>query len=185
MSTSREPGLWEVDANLRPEGKSGPLVRTLASHESYYARWAESWEFQALLKARTIAGDSGLGARYEAAVAPLIWSSAGREGFVESVRAMRRRVTEHIPAEEEQRQIKLGAEGCGTSNSPSSCCNWYTARPMNCCAAATPPRPLRPSQPAATSAARTRRSLTATTATCGCSNTGSSSSSCAAPTSCP
>jgi glutamate-ammonia-ligase adenylyltransferase len=111
MSTSREPGLWEVDANLRPEGKSGPLVRTLASHESYYARWAESWEFQALLKARTIAGDTGLGARYEAAVAPLIWSSAGREGFVESVRSMRRRVTEHIPVEEEQRQIKLGRGG--------------------------------------------------------------------------
>ncbi|MGO4806707.1 bifunctional [glutamine synthetase] adenylyltransferase/[glutamine synthetase]-adenylyl-L-tyrosine phosphorylase [Arthrobacter sp. 2MCAF15] len=111
MSTSREPGLWEVDANLRPEGKSGPLVRTLASHESYYARWAESWEFQALLKARTIAGDAALGARYEAAVSPLIWSSAGREGFVESVRAMRRRVTEHIPADEEQRQIKLGRGG--------------------------------------------------------------------------
>ena len=111
MSTGREPGLWEVDANLRPEGKSGPLVRTLASHESYYARWAESWEFQALLKARTIAGDTALGARYEAAVTPLIWSSAGREGFVESVRAMRRRVTEHIPAEEEQRQIKLGRGG--------------------------------------------------------------------------
>jgi glutamate-ammonia-ligase adenylyltransferase len=111
MSTSREPGLWEVDANLRPEGKSGPLVRTLASHESYYARWAESWEFQALLKARTIAGDTVLGARYEAALTPLIWSSAGREGFVESVRAMRRRVTEHIPADEEQRQIKLGRGG--------------------------------------------------------------------------
>jgi glutamate-ammonia-ligase adenylyltransferase len=100
-----------VDANLRPEGKSGPLVRTLASHESYYARWAESWEFQALLKARTIAGDTALGARYEAALTPLIWSSAGREGFVESVRAMRRRVTEHIPADEEQRQIKLGRGG--------------------------------------------------------------------------
>ncbi|MFF2031282.1 bifunctional [glutamine synthetase] adenylyltransferase/[glutamine synthetase]-adenylyl-L-tyrosine phosphorylase [Arthrobacter sp. NPDC058192] len=111
MSTCREPGLWEVDANLRPEGKSGPLVRTLASHESYYARWAESWEFQALLKARAIAGDTDLGARYEAAVTPLIWSSAGREGFVESVRAMRRRVTEHIPADEEQRQIKLGRGG--------------------------------------------------------------------------
>ncbi|WP_457966756.1 bifunctional [glutamine synthetase] adenylyltransferase/[glutamine synthetase]-adenylyl-L-tyrosine phosphorylase [Arthrobacter sp. D1-29] len=110
-SIAREPGLWEVDANLRPEGKSGPLVRTLASHESYYARWAESWEFQALLKARTIAGDTGLGERYEKAVAPLIWSSAGRDGFVESVQAMRRRVTEHIPATEEQRQIKLGRGG--------------------------------------------------------------------------
>jgi glutamate-ammonia-ligase adenylyltransferase len=110
-SVAREPGLWEVDANLRPEGKSGPLVRTLASHESYYARWAESWEFQALLKARTIAGDRELGERYENAVAPLIWNSAGREGFVESVQAMRRRVTEHIPAAEEQRQIKLGRGG--------------------------------------------------------------------------
>lgn len=111
FSVAREPGLWEVDANLRPEGKSGPLVRTLASHESYYARWAESWEFQALLKARTIAGDRDLGERYEQAVAPLIWSSAGRDGFVESVQAMRRRVTEHIPAAEEQRQIKLGRGG--------------------------------------------------------------------------
>jgi glutamate-ammonia-ligase adenylyltransferase len=110
-SVGREPGLWEVDANLRPEGKSGPLVRTLASHESYYARWAQSWEFQALLKARTIAGDTELGAKYEAAVAPLIWSSAGRDGFVESVQAMRRRVTEHIPPAEEQRQIKLGRGG--------------------------------------------------------------------------
>lgn len=111
MSIGREPGLWEVDPNLRPEGKSGPLVRTLASHESYYARWAESWEFQALLKARTIAGDAGLGEKYEAAVAPLIWASASREGFVESVQAMRRRVTDNIPADEELRQIKLGRGG--------------------------------------------------------------------------
>ena len=105
------PGCGKSTPTCGPEGKSGPLVRTLASHESYYARWAESWEFQALLKARTIAGDTELGARYEAAVAPLIWSSAGREGFVESVRSMRRRVTEHIPADEEQRQIKLGRGG--------------------------------------------------------------------------
>ncbi|WP_104175507.1 bifunctional [glutamine synthetase] adenylyltransferase/[glutamine synthetase]-adenylyl-L-tyrosine phosphorylase [Arthrobacter sp. Y81] len=111
MSIGREPGLWEVDANLRPEGKSGPLVRTLASHQSYYARWAESWEFQALLKARTIAGDADLGAQYEAAVLPLIWGSANREGFVESVQAMRRRVTDNIPADEEQRQLKLGRGG--------------------------------------------------------------------------
>ncbi|MFF2317091.1 bifunctional [glutamine synthetase] adenylyltransferase/[glutamine synthetase]-adenylyl-L-tyrosine phosphorylase [Arthrobacter sp. NPDC058097] len=110
-SPAREPGLWEVDANLRPEGKSGPLVRTLASHQSYYARWAESWEFQALLKARTIAGDAELGARYEEAVSPLVWASANRDGFVESVQAMRRRVTEHIPPAEEQRQIKLGRGG--------------------------------------------------------------------------
>ena len=49
MATGPEPALWEVDANLRPEGKDGPLVRTLDSHVRYYKRWAKSWEFQALL----------------------------------------------------------------------------------------------------------------------------------------
>lgn len=107
----REPGLWEVDPNLRPEGKEGPLVRTLESYLSYYQRWAQSWEFQALLKARTIAGDAELGEAFEQAVAPLIWSSSEREGFVATVQAMRRRVTEHIPDAEAGRQLKLGKGG--------------------------------------------------------------------------
>ncbi|NKX50176.1 bifunctional [glutamine synthetase] adenylyltransferase/[glutamine synthetase]-adenylyl-L-tyrosine phosphorylase, partial [Arthrobacter deserti] len=106
-----EPALWEVDANLRPEGKDGPLVRTLDSHLTYSRRWAHSWEFQPLLKARAVAGDAGLGRRYEEAVGPLIWTSSEREGFVESVQAMRSRVTENIPVDERQRQIKLGRGG--------------------------------------------------------------------------
>lgn len=109
--TSSEPALWQVDPNLRPEGKSGALVRTLESHVAYYDRWAESWEFQALLKARPIAGDLQLGNAYVEALAPKVWSSAGRENFVESARRMRERVTEHIPADEVQRQIKLGPGG--------------------------------------------------------------------------
>ncbi|MCY7412483.1 MAG: bifunctional glutamine-synthetase adenylyltransferase/deadenyltransferase, partial [Salinibacterium sp.] len=96
----REPGLWEVDANLRPEGKDGALVRTLDSHLAYYDRWAKSWEFQALLKARPLAGDLELGQRYVDALAPKVWSSASRENFVESVQRMRERVTENIPPEE-------------------------------------------------------------------------------------
>ncbi len=92
-----EPPLWEVDANLRPEGKDGALVRTLDSHLAYYERWAKSWEFQALLKARPLAGDLELGQRYVDGVAPLVWSSASRENFVESVQRMRERVTAHIP----------------------------------------------------------------------------------------
>jgi len=118
MQTSRgiqelagEPGLWEVDANLRPEGKDGALVRSLESHLAYYERWAKSWEFQALLKARPLAGDLDLGARYVAAVAPFVWSSASREHFVESVQRMRERVTDNIPADEREVQVKLGPGG--------------------------------------------------------------------------
>jgi glutamate-ammonia-ligase adenylyltransferase len=106
-----EPELWEVDANLRPEGKDGALVRTLESHLAYYERWAKSWEFQALLKARPLAGDLPLGERYVEAVSPLVWSSASRDGFVESVQRMRERVTQNIPGDELDVQLKLGPGG--------------------------------------------------------------------------
>jgi glutamate-ammonia-ligase adenylyltransferase len=108
---STEPGLWEVDANLRPEGKDGALVRTLESHLAYYDRWAKSWEFQALLKARPLAGDLELGRRYVEAIAPKVWSSASRENFVDSVQRMRERVTDNIPGDELDVQLKLGPGG--------------------------------------------------------------------------
>lgn len=103
--------LWPVDAALRPEGKQGPLVRTVASHKQYYERWAKTWEFQALLKARHVAGDAELSAAYLAVVEPMVWQAAGRENFVEDVQAMRRRVEHHVPAREADRQIKLGPGG--------------------------------------------------------------------------
>lgn len=106
-----EPALWQVDPNLRPEGKAGALVRSLSSHVSYYERWAENWEFQALLKANHLAGDSLLGEEYVQAMQPFVWASAGRESFVESAQKMRERVMEHIPAAEVDRQIKLGPGG--------------------------------------------------------------------------
>jgi glutamate-ammonia-ligase adenylyltransferase len=59
--TTSEGTIFPVDPNLRPEGRSGPLVRTLASHRAYYERWAKTWEFQALVKARPVAGDPDLG----------------------------------------------------------------------------------------------------------------------------
>ncbi|MEF9872985.1 MAG: bifunctional [glutamine synthetase] adenylyltransferase/[glutamine synthetase]-adenylyl-L-tyrosine phosphorylase [Glutamicibacter sp.] len=111
MVPGPEPMLWEVDANLRPEGKDGALTRTLSSHEAYYRRWAHSWEFQALLKARAIAGDKELGRSYERMVSPMVWSSSEREGFVESVQAMRRRVSDNIDKQDVAWQIKLGPGG--------------------------------------------------------------------------
>ncbi|HEX4688149.1 MAG TPA: bifunctional [glutamine synthetase] adenylyltransferase/[glutamine synthetase]-adenylyl-L-tyrosine phosphorylase [Nocardioides sp.] len=106
-----EGTIWPVDANLRPEGKAGPLVRTLASHRVYYERWAKTWEFQALLKARAVAGDLELGRRFLSMVEPMVWQVADRDGFVGDVQAMRRRVLEAIPARDAERQLKLGAGG--------------------------------------------------------------------------
>ncbi|WP_344862060.1 bifunctional [glutamine synthetase] adenylyltransferase/[glutamine synthetase]-adenylyl-L-tyrosine phosphorylase [Planomonospora alba] len=110
-ATTPEGALWEVDAALRPEGKAGPLVRTLASHRAYYRRWAKTWEFQALLKARPVAGDAELGGRYVDAMNEMVWQASAREGFVEDVQAMRRRVEAHVRVEEAERQIKLGPGG--------------------------------------------------------------------------
>ena len=111
MAPAPEPPLWEVDANLRPEGKDGPLVRTVESYVSYYKRWAENWEFQALLKARPVAGSAHLGRRFAHAIDPFVWDSAARESFVESVQAMRARVTDNIPPAQVEQQIKLGPGG--------------------------------------------------------------------------
>ncbi|MEN9714834.1 MAG: hypothetical protein RJA35_301, partial [Actinomycetota bacterium] len=110
-ATAAEPMLWQVDPNLRPEGKSGALVRTLESHVAYYDRWAEGWEFQALLKARHLAGNASLGNEYVESLNPKVWASAKRENFVENVQKMRQRVLEHIPSNEVDRQIKLGPGG--------------------------------------------------------------------------
>ncbi|MEW2114758.1 bifunctional [glutamine synthetase] adenylyltransferase/[glutamine synthetase]-adenylyl-L-tyrosine phosphorylase [Streptomyces sp. NPDC005474] len=109
--TTIEGSIWPVDANLRPEGRNGPLVRTLSSHLAYYQRWAKTWEFQALLKARPVAGDVELGEAYVAALAPLVWHAAERDNFVVDVQKMRRRVVENIPLAEVERELKLGPGG--------------------------------------------------------------------------
>ena len=102
---------FEVDAALRPEGKHGQLVRTLDSHVAYYQRWAKTWEFQALMKARPAAGDAELGEQYIAALMPMVWTACEREDFVPEVQAMRRRVEALVPADERARELKLGTGG--------------------------------------------------------------------------
>ncbi|RRD03506.1 bifunctional [glutamine synthetase] adenylyltransferase/[glutamine synthetase]-adenylyl-L-tyrosine phosphorylase [Arachnia propionica] len=106
-----EGTIWPLDAGLRPEGRAGPLVRSLASCETYYRTWAKNWEFQALLKARPAAGDQDLGQAFCDMVAPLVWQAAGRDGFLAEARAMRQRVISLIPPKEADREIKLGVGG--------------------------------------------------------------------------
>ena len=102
---------FEVDAALRPEGKQGQLVRTLDSHIAYYERWAKTWEFQALMKARPSTGDMELGERYIEALMPMVWTACERENFVPEVQRMRRRVEELVPAGVRDRELKLGSGG--------------------------------------------------------------------------
>jgi glutamate-ammonia-ligase adenylyltransferase len=102
---------WEVDAALRPEGKAGALVRTVANHRAYYEQWASTWEFQALLKMRPVAGDPHLGRSYVDALWPLVWTAGDRPGFVAEVQAMRRRVEANIPPAQAERELKLGRGG--------------------------------------------------------------------------
>ncbi|GAB3946521.1 bifunctional [glutamine synthetase] adenylyltransferase/[glutamine synthetase]-adenylyl-L-tyrosine phosphorylase [Corynebacterium tapiri] len=102
---------FEVDANLRPEGKSGALVRTLDSHVTYYRRWAETWEFQAQLKSRPMTGDVELAQDYVDALAPMVWEASRRDSFVEDVQRMRRRVVDNVPSDLKDRELKLGSGG--------------------------------------------------------------------------
>ena len=103
--------IWEVDAALRPEGRAGQLVRTLSSHRIYYERWAKTWEFQAMLKARPSAGDLELGQAFVDLVTPMVWRAAERENFVVDAQAMRKRVVAHISARDQGRELKLGEGG--------------------------------------------------------------------------
>ena len=110
-ATTAEGSIWEVDAALRPEGKQGALVRTLPSHLGYYQRWASTWEFQALLKARYCAGDADLGNRYVDEISQFVWAAADRPDFVADVQAMRKRVEDNIASNVAERELKLGPGG--------------------------------------------------------------------------
>lgn len=105
------PPLWEIDEALRPEGKAGPLVRTVESHRHYYEKWAENWEFQALLKARFIAGNEHIGSEYIKVTRKFVWTAAERPDFVLDCRNMRKRVEDNIPKAHKEREIKLGKGG--------------------------------------------------------------------------
>ena len=56
--------IWTIDLDLRPEGKQGPLARSVEAFATYFQRWAYVWERQAMLRARPVAGDAGVAQRF-------------------------------------------------------------------------------------------------------------------------
>jgi glutamate-ammonia-ligase adenylyltransferase len=103
---------FRVDANLRPEGRDGPLVRTLDSFQAYWSRWAEPWEFQALLKARPVAGDRSLGELFSDAASKAVWERPLSSDDLRYLRAMRERTAAAMARRSAaDREIKRGHGG--------------------------------------------------------------------------
>ncbi|MGM0817987.1 MAG: bifunctional [glutamine synthetase] adenylyltransferase/[glutamine synthetase]-adenylyl-L-tyrosine phosphorylase [Actinomycetota bacterium] len=103
---------YDVDANLRPEGRDGPLSRTLEGYRAYYDRWALTWEQQALLKARPVAGDEELGARFTALAEPYVWPDRRQGSDVDEIQRMKSTVESSAAVRKAgARQVKLAPGG--------------------------------------------------------------------------
>jgi glutamate-ammonia-ligase adenylyltransferase len=102
---------WEIDADLRPEGRNGPLARSLAGFLEYWQRYAEPWEFQVLLRTRPVAGDDTLGRRFASAAEDMAYPPDGisLDRIIE-IRRMRDRIErERVrPPEAARFHVKLG-----------------------------------------------------------------------------
>lgn len=110
---SRHGDAYQLDAELRPEGRRGPLTRSLDSFARYYEEWVEPWELLALVKARPAGGDDGLLERYFAMVEPVIWRDPLPRDIANEIRTIKARVeSERIPAHEDADfHLKLGPGG--------------------------------------------------------------------------
>jgi glutamate-ammonia-ligase adenylyltransferase len=99
-----------VDASLRPEGRQGPLARSLDAYTEYYRRRIETWERQALLRARAVAGDAAVLKRFMELATDAVWSAPFGAEEVRAIRRMKARIErERIPAREDpQFHLKLG-----------------------------------------------------------------------------
>ena len=104
------PKIYEMDAGLRPEGRQGPLARSVEAYRAYFERWAEPWERLAMTRARPVAGDLELGQRLVDTLRPHVW----REGLSDEDRREIRRIKARVereripPNEDPQFHLKLG-----------------------------------------------------------------------------
>ncbi len=104
--------VFRVDLRLRPEGRFGPVSRSVSSCRAYYESWAEPWDRQALMKARFVAGDTALGAAFAEMAEAFVYRARVEESFVESIRANKRRMEQKIArAGESEINVKEGVGG--------------------------------------------------------------------------
>jgi glutamate-ammonia-ligase adenylyltransferase len=101
--------VYEVDLDLRPEGRQGPIARSLDGYDAYFARWAQPWERQAMVRARPAGGDPEVGRRFLATLAPHLWRGLTAEDHRQLRRIKARVEAERIPAgEDPEFHLKLG-----------------------------------------------------------------------------
>ena len=104
--------LYRVDLRLRPEGASGSLARSLASTLAYYRRMGETWERQAMLKARVIAGDRRLGQEFVNSTRGWVYGSGLEFSEISSLKAIKRRIERRtLESGAERTEVKLGYGG--------------------------------------------------------------------------
>ncbi len=105
-----EGAAFRVDADLRPEGKNGPLARSLDGYAGYYDKWAQTWEFQSLIKARPAAGDPDLGERFSQLISPHVYPDTLNPDAIRSIRTMKARIERERlgPGEDPDFHLKLG-----------------------------------------------------------------------------
>jgi [glutamine synthetase] adenylyltransferase / [glutamine synthetase]-adenylyl-L-tyrosine phosphorylase len=104
--------LFRIDLRLRPEGKTGPLVRSLDSYANYYAQWGQTWERMMLIKARPVAGDEALGAEFVEMVQSYRYPRSLSQRTVREVAAVKTRIEKEIVKHGEmERNVKLGRGG--------------------------------------------------------------------------
>jgi [glutamine synthetase] adenylyltransferase / [glutamine synthetase]-adenylyl-L-tyrosine phosphorylase len=103
---------WRVDLDLRPEGRAGSLVRSLESYRAYWDRWAQTWEFQALLKARAVAGDPVLGRQFDELAAAQVWDRPFGADDLGQIRRLKARAEEAVSRRHlTDRELKRGKGG--------------------------------------------------------------------------
>jgi len=104
--------LYEVDTRLRPSGKGGMLVTSINAFAEYQRKEAWTWEHQALLHARSVAGAPELRAEFEAIRMDVLANSVRRDTLRTEVRTMRERMRKELSkADESQFDIKQDAGG--------------------------------------------------------------------------